>query len=173
MGQTSGQAFKVTIAGTEMGFAPRLGRLSQSVSQLRDDPPTRAHAGLAYVYYARREDGAVKIGSSIHLPTRLGDIARVHGPLLLLATHRGWFAEETALHDWFRPVRWKPQGEWYRPALVLLRHIARVREEHEVVSFPKAVLPPVVDLREIRQEIASLDHGKPQGRPVSSQGLLW
>src|SRR5579859_6295907 len=109
----------ITIAGTVMEFAPGPLAPRMPIEELRRTPGA-IEAGCAYVYYARRENGDIKIGSTYRLPTRLEDIARAHGPLRLLATHRGWWTEEKALHWHFRPYRTRPrQCEWYHPVLPL------------------------------------------------------
>jgi hypothetical protein len=78
------------------------------------------------VYYVRRPDGMIKIGTSRAAGSRLDSIARKHGRLLLMAFHAGARAEEAAVHRQFRALH--IGGEWHRPELPLLEHIAKVRK---------------------------------------------
>jgi hypothetical protein len=78
------------------------------------------------VYYVRRPDGMIKIGTSRAATGRLGAVARGHGPLLLVALHGGARAEEAAVHRAFKALH--IGGEWFRPELPLLEHIAKVRQ---------------------------------------------
>jgi hypothetical protein len=76
------------------------------------------------VYYVQRSDGLIKIGYSSQLGSRLGSLRLAHGPLTLLATHKGGRPAEDAQHEQFREHR--VVGEWFRPVPELLAHIARI-----------------------------------------------
>lgn len=78
------------------------------------------------VYYIRRPDGMIKIGTSRAAGSRLDSIARKHGKLVLMAFHTGARAEEAAIHRKFKALH--IGAEWHRPELPLLEHIAKVRK---------------------------------------------
>lgn len=78
------------------------------------------------VYYVRRPDGMIKIGTSRTAGSRLDSIARRHGRLVLMAFHTGARAEEAAVHRQFKALH--IGAEWHRPELPLLEHIAKVRK---------------------------------------------
>src|SRR5208282_4491661 len=89
-----------------------------------------ARAEHSLIYYVRRADGAIKVGTSRGLAARMDSLTREHGPLQLMATHGGTYAEENALHHEFRILRIKPREEWFRPGLHLLERIHQVRWNH-------------------------------------------
>jgi hypothetical protein len=78
------------------------------------------------VYYVQRPDGMIKIGTSRVAGSRLGTIGRQHGRLVTMAFHTGARAEEAAVHRAFKALH--IGGEWHRPELPLLEHIAKVRK---------------------------------------------
>ena len=112
--------------------------------QIRAEVVARAESSL--IYYLQREDGSIKIGTSRTVADRAATLAREHGTLRLMATHGGGHKEEHALHGQFAVLRLSPRGEWFRPGLELLRHIRKVRQEHEVLEAKKL---EIVDLKEI------------------------
>ena len=98
------------------------------------------------VYYVRREsDGMIKIGTSRTFATRFAALSQEHGPLLILAVHRGAHREEHLVHARFRALR--GEGEWFRPELRLMEHILKAR------SLPGSQqpegLPAQIDLLEL------------------------
>jgi ribosomal protein S30 len=68
----------------------------------------------------------IKIGTSRKPGVRMDSIGRKHGSLLLVAIHGGWYAEESAVHRRFKALH--IGGEWFRPEMPLLDHIAKVRK---------------------------------------------
>ena len=92
------------------------------------------------VYYVQRSDRMIKIGTSRVAPTRLGDLAREHGPLVLMASQVGARAEESAMHRKFKALH--VGREWFRPELPLLRHIAEVRKSMGNLEEQDGGLPP-------------------------------
>lgn len=92
------------------------------------------------VYYVRRKDGMIKIGTSRVAARRLEEIAREHGSLILMAFHTGARAEESATHRRFKALR--AEGEWFRPALPLLEHIAEVRRTMGNLEGENDGMPP-------------------------------
>jgi len=112
-----------------------------------------ARAGRNLVYYLRRADGSIKIGTSGNVLSRASALARDHGPLHLMAAHVGGREQERALHVQFGALRISPREEWFRPGLELLEHIRKTRKECEVLEAKNL---PVVDLKEIGREIHRL-----------------
>lgn len=97
------------------------------------------------VYYLRRTDGLIKIGTSTSYLTRFKDLRRAHGDLALLVARAGGYPEETAAHNRFAAVH--VGGEWFRPALPLLLEIQRMR----VAALGRiSQLPEQVPMAEVR-----------------------
>lgn len=72
------------------------------------------------VYFARRPDGAIKIGCSTYPEGRIA-ILKTAIPLRLLGSCPGNVVVEKTLHYRFR--RWRLDGEWFQPAPTLLAYI--------------------------------------------------
>lgn len=90
-------------------------RYEQQVSRARE----------ATVYYVQRADSLIKIGyTGRPLQYRLSALRREHGPLEVLATHKGGRDAEDAQHKRFKDCR--VTGEWFRPEPELLAHIERI-----------------------------------------------
>lgn len=98
-------------------------------SAVAADEARRAAEPHRLVYYVRRSDGAIKIGSTGDLTKRLRSL-RLVSPVEVLATHAGGYAAEKAMHRRFREHRL--DGEWFAPAARLLDHIALLGEQHSV-----------------------------------------
>jgi hypothetical protein len=106
------------------------------------------------VYYTQRADGLIKIGTSRTAGSRLADLAREHGPLILMALQGGGRTEEAAVHRAFKALR--VEGEWFRPALPLLEHIVKVRQVRGNLEPESAGLPPQMSRRELGRMVAQL-----------------
>lgn len=78
----------------------------------------------ATVYYVQRGDGLIKIGFSSVPRQRVANLRREHGPLELLATHKGGRDAEQVQHRRFDRLR--VTGEWFRPEPELLAHVERI-----------------------------------------------
>lgn len=63
------------------------------------------------IYFLKRSNGDVKIGTTIRLSVRLKQLADEHGVLELLGVCPGSFAEERALHRKFKDFC--VRGEWF------------------------------------------------------------
>jgi hypothetical protein len=100
--------------------------------------------GSQIVYYLRRADGAVKIGTSINLANRLIALQREHGQLEILLTHCGDHPRETEMHKRFADLC--IGGEWFRLEETLLEWIVHVRRKRANVT---TVMPDTVPLRYI------------------------
>jgi hypothetical protein len=92
------------------------------------------------VYYVRRADGMIKVGTSRKAATRLAALAREHGQLALMAIQAGGHKEESAVHRKFRELH--IGGEWFHPELPLLQHIVRVRKATGNLEREDDGLPP-------------------------------
>jgi len=83
----------------------------------------RLHAARSIVYYIRRtSDGAVKIGTTTRLATRMTQLRAEHGEITILLTHSGAAEKERSMHLKFRQYR-IGRSEWFAPARELLRWI--------------------------------------------------
>ena len=83
----------------------------------------RQTAGV--VYYVRRGDGAIKIGTTTNLTKRVRALTKEHGPVEVLATHPGGFRAEQSLHRTFAASRL--DGEWFEESHDLAVRIDRYR----------------------------------------------
>lgn len=108
------EAVRSSVAGD------RLARASVAARERRERERTRL------VYYVRRpSDQAIKIGTTWNITTRMAAFRNVT-PVELLAVHTGGQPAEAALHRRFRHLRL--DGEWFRDAPELIRHITHVQE---------------------------------------------
>lgn len=74
------------------------------------------------VYFIRRADGFIKIGTTACLTRRLAQLKAEHGPdLTVLAVIDGGPAREGGLH--FRFSHLRADGEWFRPGDDILAFI--------------------------------------------------
>jgi hypothetical protein len=73
------------------------------------------------VYYLRRNDGLIKIGTTRSYKTRYRNLRSEHGELKLLLAHAGGPAEEAEIHR--RHAADRTEGEWFRPSVTLLEAI--------------------------------------------------
>jgi len=118
-------AVQVDSSGTETVYGVVFGAVTQ--------PKTRpVHATVlpdmpdAVVYYLQRAtDGAIKIGTSTNLTSRLSRLREKHGTLTVLATEPGSYALEVSRHEQFASLGLG--GEWFRPCVELLEHIEAVK----------------------------------------------
>ena len=114
------------------------------------------------VYYLLRSDGQIKIGTTENYADRSGNLRREHGPLRLMTTEEGGRDRETQMHRRFRDLCvW---GEWFRPELPLLTHIALLRRR---LLYAGAVKPDV-GLDEVMAMIRAL--GSDWQLPASRKG---
>lgn len=81
----------------------------------------------ATVYYVQRADGLIKVGfTGRPLQYRLSQLRTEHGPLEVLATHKGGRDAERIQHRRFDHLR--VTGEWFQPEPELLAHIDRINQ---------------------------------------------
>ena len=83
--------------------------------------------GSQIVYYIRRGDGAIKIGTTTKPADRMAALRWEHGPIEILLTHCGDGERERQMHARFAALR--IEGEWFRPEMELLMWIANVRRK--------------------------------------------
>ena len=80
-------------------------------------------AEMSVVYFVRREDGAVKVGYSGEMASRLRSLRSEHGPLSVEALMPGARREEAIAHSLLNEDRL--DGEWFRGPSVdqAIRHV--------------------------------------------------
>lgn len=112
--------------------------LQRTVHQFRDTAPARnsmhaisADLGLC-VYFARTEDGLVKIGCTKDLYRRRHQLGFAWTDLL--AVTPGTFDDEQDLHARFAQHRVRAR-EYYRPAPEIMRHINEIRDRMGVAAI--------------------------------------
>lgn len=91
-------------------------RRERELVQIQMEADHRRHVeqrrrDLGVIYYVRRADGLIKIGTTWRLRHRLSALRREHGELQLLLTHSGGYEAERGLHDRFSELR--VTGEWF------------------------------------------------------------
>jgi len=106
----------------ERGRAEEAGRIEIDRAICREQ--AEARRGVVY-YLLRDSDGLIKIGTSRRGLRRLSDLKREHGPCKLMAAEYGGYLRENQIHKRFLAL-WV-QGEWFRPELPLLKHVAGLR----------------------------------------------
>jgi hypothetical protein len=116
---------------------------------------------MEVVYYLRRSDGLIKIGTTARFGARLSSLQGQHGPLQILLTHRGDRISEHGMHLKFADLRVGP-SEWFRPGKDLLDWIVEVRRRQEKV-VPTGLLPGTVALSEVI-EVAGPARQPPSGQ---------
>ena len=91
----------------------------------RKEALKKARSADSIIYYVRRADGLIKIGTSTVFRNRLSQLRVLHGELDVLVTHRGDRGDERELHSQFQI--WRAQGEWFHPGRPLVAHIRLAR----------------------------------------------
>lgn len=112
----------------EFGFLPGIHQIYGAVmacAMVTDNPLTssgKQHLEESFVYFIRRNDGAIKIGASSNVPQRLATLRGIVGAnIQLLATIPGGTKKEFELHKVFE--RYRIEGEWFSPGIDLLAYI--------------------------------------------------
>ncbi len=88
---------------------------------------------LRKVYFIRRDDGAIKIGSTLDINRRIKEISSQAGDIELLLTIDGTIALETKLHKYFSKNN--IHNEWFIGEEVE-RFIAEWKEKQSKVELP-------------------------------------
>lgn len=91
------------------------------------------------IYYVRRADGLIKIGTTRELVNRMSSLQKEHGDLEVLLTHRGSYAREKELHGQFAGLR--VTGEWFRPERELLNWILVQRKAPADLAAAPGTVP--------------------------------
>jgi hypothetical protein len=79
---------------------------------------------LHQIYFLRRQDGLIKIGTTTDLAARITMLSTAHGPLEVVKVINGDRHRERSLHTAFR--RFNAYGEWFNPVPELLAGILSV-----------------------------------------------
>jgi|SRR5882724_7785230 len=103
----------------------------------------------------------IKIGTSRAPGTRLEGIARKHGQLTLMAFQTGAHAEETTVHRTFKALH--IGGEWFRPELPLLDHIAKIRKTMNNLLPETDDLPPRMNRLEFTRLVRKVKEQQREG----------
>lgn len=91
----------------------------------RWDAERAAKHERSVVYYVQRSDGAIKIGYTSNLTSRLSAFSIVT-PVVLLATMKGARKAERAMHRRFAADRLG--GEWFQPSPELMAHVELLQQ---------------------------------------------
>jgi hypothetical protein len=83
------------------------------------------------IYFLRRVDGAIKIGTTEKYYTRQSSLTRQFGTLELLGVMEGNRKQEQEIHKRFAHIRLNNNTEWFQPQPELLDFIAE-NTSHEV-----------------------------------------
>ena len=73
------------------------------------------------IYFLKRKDGAIKIGTSNDFETRIRNLAAEYDGVLLLGLREGGYVEEKELHKRFSDFALG--GEWFSPCQELIDYI--------------------------------------------------
>lgn len=126
-------------------------RVALEVDRKREEEMgTWAAQGSQIIYYLRRADGAVKIGTSADFDRRFGTLTREHGVLEILLTHCGDHPREKEMHRQFAGLALG--HEWFRGEEPLLSWIVQARRRR-VNMLTK--MPGTVPLWHVRRLLAA------------------
>lgn len=105
---------------------------------------------ISIIYYLRRSDGDIKIGTTCRPVRRLSVLTREHGILQLLLTHSGGRQRERELHDRFDDLA--VGGEWFTARKKLTDWIRKCRLDPAIAAgqLPRTVGMDVI--REVARE---------------------
>lgn len=107
----------------------------------------------AVVYYTRRADGMIKIGTTVHFKARMKALTNEHGELQILLTHPGSCKEEDAMHKRFADLA--IGHEWFRPDEALLSWIVSVRRQHANVRTRLPGTVPLSAVLSLLEDVAA------------------
>lgn len=119
---------------------------AEADARLEAEMRSWAADGSQIVYYLRRADGAVKIGTSTEFVRRFGNLSREHGELEILLTHCGDYPREREMHRQFADLALG--GEWFQAEELLLSWIVRARCKR---ANMRTKIPGTVPLRYVRE----------------------
>lgn len=124
--------------GAELDRARREMEHRATLEQLRRE--------RAIIYYLRRSDGLIKIGTSHNPSSRFSTLTKEHGPLQLLLTHSGGYERERELHEKFAELA--AGGEWFVARKRLTDWIRKCRLDPAIAA---GQLPRTVSMDVIRE----------------------
>lgn len=124
------EAFEAAIRSEFAAYTERLEKAKRAEAERLPltAAAARAQQRARFVYYVKRPDGAIKIGTTWNIKSRMQTFLNV-SPVELLAIHSGGQPAEAALHRRFRALRL--DGEWFQPGPDLLAHIQHVAHRAE------------------------------------------
>lgn len=92
------------------------------------------------IYFARRPDGKIKIGSSSKPKERLKSLQSEYGAVEIVAVMEGGVKQETLLHKHFSKLNTGLDGrEWFHPSETLLGYIEK---NAKPLTTDRAEIPP-------------------------------
>ena len=97
-----------------------------------------AHREASVIYYVRRSDGLIKIGTTARFSHRMAALRKEHGSLKILLTHPGDRDREQQLHLKFRELR--VEGEWFRNTKRLAMWIRKCRMDPAIAHRQHAAV---------------------------------
>ncbi len=115
--------------------------------------------GSQIIYYLRRADGAVKIGTSTEFGRRAGDLTGEYGKLELLLTHCGDYPREKETHRQFADLALG--REWFRAEEPLLSWIVQVRRKRVNMLTKIPGTEPLWYIRDLLREAQAKTVGEP------------
>lgn len=120
--------------GWEARFNQRVEEEVQLRLLRREEEAEQERWRWSVVYYLRRADGLIKIGTSCRFEARLATLTREYGQLEVLATHQGDRKAERVHHNRFRSAH--VGGEWFQPVPELLAHIEAIQQRRGLQVSP-------------------------------------
>lgn len=93
------------------------------------------------IYFIKRSDGAIRIGTTKHLANRLREHALKHGEVELLGVRDGSYKEENELHHRFAQSRVRHETEWFYETAELIEYITMNTQKVDVLIRTKT--PPM------------------------------
>lgn len=139
------RAWRMTVAPWKRDFLAtveqEVARRLAEVAEIRET----ARREKSVVYYVRRADGLIKIGTTRKFARRMSDLRKEHGELQLLLTHPGSREREAEMHRKFAQLC--VTGEWFRNTKRLALWIQKCRGDPSIASTQP---PGTVDMHAIR-----------------------
>jgi ribosomal protein S14 len=131
-------------------------QLEIEADRQREQEMGKWHAqGSQIIYYLRRADGAVKIGTSTEFVNRFGNLCREHGELEILLTHCGGYPRERETHKRFADLALG--GEWFRAGEPLLSWIVQARRRRANMNTKIPGTEPLWYVRQLLREAQEPD----------------
>ena len=142
------------------------------VAELEAGHRTRLEAARgkrAIIYYLRRANGDIKIGTTSNPSSRFSTLGKEHGPLQLLLTHSGSYERENELHEKFADLA--VGGEWFTARKRLTDWVKKCRLDPAIAAsqLPRTVGMDVI-AEVVREGIrASLAVGRAEREQIERE----